>query len=524
MTGPLTSRAAPFRMRPRHLVTPDPLLPREVSPGAEAVVVGGGIAGVSAAVVLAERGIRVTVLEAADHLGGRLGAWPERLPDGSEQNVEHGFHAFFRHYYTWRSILRRADPDLSFLSRVPKYPVISATWPPEDLSGLPAAPPLNLLTLALRSKSLSRRELFRADPDAGRALLAYDRATTVAELDAVDAATFLDRLGMTERTRSMLFEAFARSFFCNQGELSAAELVAMFHFYFLGNPEGIGFDVTNTDHATAIWYPLRRHLEGHGAQVRTGVRVTGIEPDGQGWRVAYTGGADRADDVSTQHLVLALDPGALRSLVGASPATAAAAPLLARQCDALRVAPPFAVSRIWLDRDVAPERAAFSAVSGQPNLDSIAVYSRLEEPSAQWGRSTGGAVVELHSYSCRLSTADAAARAMRDELATLWPETADATVLHSHDRLEATAPAFPPGSAGTRPWVRTDARGLRLAGDFVELPYLAGLMERSAMSGVLAANDVLAELGAAAEPVMGVPQRGLLAGVPRVPGSRPQVQ
>jgi carotenoid phi-ring synthase / carotenoid chi-ring synthase len=87
-------------------------------------------------------------------------------------------------------------------------------------------------------------------------------------------------------------------------------------------------------------------------------------------------------------------------------------------------------------------------------------------------------------------------------------------VLHSHDRLEATAPAFPPGSAGTRPTVRTDARGVRVAGDFVELPYLAGLMERSSMSGVLAANDVLAELGAAAEPIMGIPQRGLLAGLP----------
>ena len=87
--------------------------------------------------------------------------------------------------------------------------------------------------------------------------------------------------------------------------------------------------------------------------------------------------------------------------------------------------------------------------------------------------------------------------------------------MHSHDRLEATAPAFPPGSAGTRPGVRTDARGLQIAGDHVEIPYLAGLMERSAMSGVLAANDVLAELGVAAEPIMGVPQRGLLAGVPR---------
>ncbi len=508
----LTSRAAPFRMRPRRLVVADPLLPHDVPPGAEATVVGAGIAGMSAAVVLAERGVNVTVLEAAEHLGGRLGAWPERLADGDEQYVEHGFHAFFRHYYTWRSILRRADPQLSFLRPVGSYPVISATYPSEDLSGLPAAPPLNLLALALRSKSLTRRELARANPDAGRALLAYDRATTTAELDDTDAAAFLDSLGMTERTRSMLFEAFARSFFCNQGELSAAELVAMFHYYFLGNPEGIGFDVTDTDYATAIWNPLREYVIRHGGDVRTGTRVLGVDPDGQGWRVGTDSG-----DVRSHHVVLALDPGGLRGLLAASPATAAAAPGLATSCESLTVAPPFAVSRLWLDRDVASDRASFSAVTGQPNLDSVAVYSRLEEPSARWARATGGSVIELHSYSCGLDTAEVAAKAMREELAALWPETADAAVVHRHDRLEATAPAFPPGSAGSRPQVRTDARGLRIAGDFVELPYLSGLMERSAMSGVLAANDVLAELGAAAEPVMGVPQRGLLAGVPQIP-------
>jgi len=38
------------------------------------------------------------------------------------------------------------------------------------------------------------------------------------------------------------------------------------------------------------------------------------------------------------------------------------------------------------------------------------------------------------------------------------------------------------------------------------------LMERAALTGVLAANDVLAEVGVREEPVRGVPQRGLLAG------------
>ena len=76
-------------------------------------------------------------------------------------------------------------------------------------------------------------------------------------------------------------------------------------------------------------------------------------------------------------------------------------------------------------------------------------------------------------------------------------------VLHVHERCEATAPAFPPVSAGTRPGARIDARGVRMAGDFTEIPYLACLMERAAMSGVLAADDVLAEVGSAGHEILG---------------------
>ena len=92
--------------------------------------------------LMAERGIRVVLCEANPYLGGKIGAWPVTLNSGEQVIADHGFHAFFRHYYTWRSILRRADPELSFLKPVGSYPVISTTWPAEDLSGLPAAPPL----------------------------------------------------------------------------------------------------------------------------------------------------------------------------------------------------------------------------------------------------------------------------------------------------------------------------------------------------------------------------------------------
>ncbi|MGZ8750924.1 MAG: FAD-dependent oxidoreductase [Pseudonocardia sp.] len=531
----LTSRAAPLRMRPRTVVAADPRRPRTVPDGTEAVVVGGGIAGVSAAMVLAERGVAVTLLEAAPTLGGRLGAWPHTLPDGTDQVVEHGFHAFFRHYYTWRAILRRIDPELGFLRPVGGYPVLSRTWAPEDLTGLPAAPPLNLLALFARSPSLGLRDLFGSDTGLASELLAYDRERTTARFDDMPAAEFLAGLGMSDRAQAMLFEAFARSFFAQPGALSAGELIAMFHYYFLGNPEGIGFDAPDTDYLTCIWAPFAAYLDKHGATVRTGSRVRALAPaaavarrddiagtrqpretavpDGRAahrWRVETDDGG-----LTTAHVVLATEPGGLRDLFAASPDAAAAAPLLAAKAARVAVAPPFAVTRLWLDRDVAPERPTFSAVSREPTLDSITVYSRLERPSAQWAARTGGSVVELHSYACTAPDVDTATARMRAELAALWPETAGAQVVHRQQRMEATAPTFPPGGAGSRPLPSGEARGIRVAGDHVETPFLTGLMERAAASGVLAANDVLAEVGADPEPIRGVPQRGLLAGLLR---------
>src|SRR6201996_994213 len=97
------------------------------------VVIGGGIAGVSAAVVLAERGVPVVICEAADRLGGRLGAHPHTLPDGTVQWVDHGFHGFFRQYYNWRRILGRIAPEATLLHPLGSYPVVSARWPGEEV-------------------------------------------------------------------------------------------------------------------------------------------------------------------------------------------------------------------------------------------------------------------------------------------------------------------------------------------------------------------------------------------------------
>ena len=97
------------RARPGHLSTAHLPRPPHVT------VVGAGIAGLAAATCLAERGVRVTVLDREPHVGGRLAGWTTTLSDGSVVPMHRGFHAFFRQYYNLRALLRRGDPELTGL-------------------------------------------------------------------------------------------------------------------------------------------------------------------------------------------------------------------------------------------------------------------------------------------------------------------------------------------------------------------------------------------------------------------------
>jgi isorenieratene synthase len=491
--------------RAHRVVRSRPDLPRTVAEPVTAVVVGGGIAGVTAALLLAERGVTVTLLEREAQLGGRLAAWPRTLPDGTRHLVEHGFHGFFRQYYNWRNVLRRIDPRLSFLRPAGRYPIISQEWPEESFAGLPKTPPANLLALLARSPSMRLRELRGLDGAAALPLLSYSREETYRRYDQVSAKEFLDALGMPPRARAMLFDVFAHSFFNHQEDMSAAEMLMQFHFYFLRNPEGLDFDAPVQDYETAIWSPLARQLEALGGEIRTGVTVDRVEP---GWTVTLRNGSRLAAD----HVVLAADPGSARAIAAASPGLARHAPVLAAQLAAVETTAPYAVSRLWTDRDCLPERAVFSSVSRAATLDSVTLYHRIERAAGQWARRRGGSVIELHAYAAPtgLEAAELTKR-MWNELGGLWPETVRMVVLHVEERVGDDAPAFNVGSDAGRPGVVTDAAGLYLAGDWVRMPFPSALMERAAASGTLAANAVLGACGVGPHEVWSVAPRGLLA-------------
>lgn len=463
------------------------------------VVVGAGIAGLAAATGLAERGVAVDVVEQCDYLGGRVGGWTETLSDGSRTGMNRGFHAFFRQYYNLRALLRRADPALTALTPVEDYPLIDGAGRRDTFRGLPQTPPLNALAFALRSPTFRLRDLIRLDAKAAAPLATVSVPGTYRLLDDRDAATFLRDINFPDAARHLAFEVFARSFFARPEALSAGELVTMFHIYFLGSSEGLVFDVANTNFDGALWDPLRDYLEGRGVTFHTGTTVDALTDDG-GLAVTTPTGRLPADGV-----VLATDVAALRRIVAASPWLGDAA--WRGSVAGMGTAPPFVVLRLWLDRAVRADRAAFVGTGGREPLDNVSVVERYEHEAAQWAARTGGSVVELHAYSVTEPLDD-----VRDGLIArmheLYPETMHASIVDERLLHRGDCPRFAPGDFADRPTVRTPDQRVMLAGDGIRIDLPVALMERAATTGWTAANELLGRFGLAGHPLHTVPNHG----------------
>lgn len=482
------------------------------APGAErfrhgdapsAAVIGGGIAGLAAATLLAERGARVTLYEKEGSLGGRLSGRRTTLADGSPVTMTRGFHAFFRQYYNLRGLLRRTDPALARLTPLPDYPLRHSGGPTDSFARVPRTPPFSALGFAVLSPTFGRRDLAALDARAALPLLDVRVPEVYARFDDVTASAFLDSVRFPEAARHLAFEVFSRSFFADPRKLSAAEMLLMFHVYFLGSAEGLLFDVPDEPFPQALWDPLGDYLQRLGARVRTATPVHGILPrDGGGADVRTDAGTDRHDAV-----VLALDPGGLRRTVAASPGLGT--PGWRDAVAALRTAPPFLVSRLWLDRPVRADRPGFLGTSGYGGLDNVSVLERYEGEAARWAARTGGSVVELHAYAVDPAADPEDVRDLLvDRLHQVYPETREARTVDTRHEWRADCPLFATGSHHRRPTVRTPHAWLTLAGDAIRCDLPVALMERAATTGFLAANALLADRGVRGQVLWTVPRAG----------------
>jgi isorenieratene synthase len=283
LAGTAAAGAGLYALQPRRTVLPfaagsaNALLPEQLQQPRQVVVVGGGLAGIAAAYELIKRGFQVTLIERSKQLGGRLTGWTVDV-QGESMAMEHGFHGFFNQYYNVRELLGEVDL-LKNLKPVTDYPIIFKDKGIESFTYTTTIFPFNLLAVVNQAKSVSLMD-FHNPGSQLHELMRYDPVRTFEQLDQIDFKTFC--MSINQPMVETIIEPFAHTSFNQFHQYSTAEGIKFFHFFYLGNPDGMGYDQTIDDAMTSVVTPLTQRLMELGCQVMTGIEVERLlETDGR---------------------------------------------------------------------------------------------------------------------------------------------------------------------------------------------------------------------------------------------------
>ncbi|MGC9501634.1 hydroxysqualene dehydroxylase HpnE [Streptomyces sp. WG7] len=444
-------------------------------PGGHAVVVGGGLAGVTAALALADAGVRVTLLEGRPRLGGLAFSFQR-----GDLTVDNGQHVYLRCCTAYRWFLDRVGGSaLAPVQDRLDVPVLDLARPEGRRLGrlrrdaLPV--PLHLGRSLAAYPHLSLAERARV----GRAALAL-KGLDLADpaLDTQDFGSWLAAHGQSARAVEALWDLVGvATLNAVAGDASLGLAAMVFKTGLLSDPGAADIGWARVPLGELHDRLARKALDSAGVRTEVRTRVTSVRAnDNGGWSVQVPGETLEADAV-----VLAVPQ---REAHGLLPADALDTPGNLLE---IGTAPILNVHVIY-DRKVLA--TPFLTALGTPVQW---VFDRTEASGLEEGQ-----YLAL-SQSTAQNEIDEPVAVLRErylpELERLLPRTRGAQVKDFFVTRERTATFAPaPGVGRLRPGARTKAPGLYLAGAWTATGWPA-TMESAVRSGVSAAGAALGTLG-----------------------------
>ncbi|NWJ44463.1 MAG: FAD-dependent oxidoreductase [Chloroflexi bacterium] len=470
------------------------------------VIIGGGVAGLTAALHLTERGLLPLVLEAEPaFLGGRWSTKPAvelTSADGRRWSfpAEHGIHGLWWQYKNLKAMAARHGfmPELVFADRqqwvhgesngkilrceMGRGVRRTILWPaPFHYGALSFYPPfVRMLTFS---------DIFKIPVVLGT-LLTATAIDPLVEGVSLEGKTVADLCkGWPPRMTAFLATLARSGLSAHLDQVPAAGFIAFLRFYSLLRRDSQRFHYLPTDPETALIAPMAEKIVRAGAEIRKDARVERLERVGEtGWVVFLENG----EKIEALHVIVATDAPAASRIFNNSPTTAAITADMkwpeGRHTGVLR---------FWFSESPRKRTAEAGIISGDFILDNFFWLHRILNSFKEWHTATGGSALETHIYSQEtldLDDATIIAQA-REAVERIFPKLKGKILHVTFQRNPPSHTLFGIGSLAHHMGVRTPFPGLSCCGDWVRNPLPALFLERAVATAILAANAALEEKG-----------------------------
>ena len=238
--------------------------------GRHVVVIGGGLAGITAATALRDAGVKVTLLESRPRLGGAATSYAR-----AGMMVDNGQHVFLRCCTSYAGLLARLGATDSVVIQDRFDVTVLAPDGPARLrrSALPS--PLHLARALAGYRLLSVAERARV----GRAALAFRFADPASKaLDNQPLGEWLAARGQGERARRRMWDLFIISALNIGGDEASTALAAkVIKTALLGSNDAADIGMAAVPLGRLHADATAALLGQLGAQIRLGARATAVE-------------------------------------------------------------------------------------------------------------------------------------------------------------------------------------------------------------------------------------------------------